>query len=111
LTEHDAFAAHADVELGIDPDDLTNPWQAAVSSAISFTIGALLPLIAILSTPPHLRIPVTFVAVLVALALTGSISARLGGARRGRAVARVAIGGAVAMVVTYVIGQAFGTIA
>lgn len=111
LTEHDAFAAHADVELGIDPDDLTNPWQAAVSSAISFTIGALLPLIAILSTPPHLRIPVTFVAVLVALALTGSISARLGGARRGRAVARVVIGGAVAMVVTYVIGQAFGTIA
>jgi VIT1/CCC1 family predicted Fe2+/Mn2+ transporter len=111
LTEHDAFAAHADVELGIDPDDLTNPWQAAVSSAISFTIGALLPLIAILSTPPHLRIPVTFVAVLVALALTGSISARLGGARRGRAVARVVIGGAIAMVVTYVIGQAFGTIA
>lgn len=111
LTEHDAFAAHADVELGIDPDDLTNPWQAAVSSAISFTIGALLPLIAILSTPPHLRIPVTFIAVLVALALTGSISARLGGARRGRAVARVVIGGAVAMVVTYVIGQAFGTIA
>ncbi|MFF0816253.1 VIT family protein [Rhodococcus sp. NPDC003318] len=110
LTEHDAFAAHAEAELGIDPDDLTNPWQAAGSSAVSFTIGALLPLIAILATPPHIRIPVTFVAVLVALALTGSISARLGGSSRVRAVSRVVLGGAVAMAVTYVIGQAFGTV-
>ncbi|EME19742.1 VIT1/CCC1 transporter family protein [Rhodococcus triatomae] len=110
LTEHDAFAAHADAELGIDPDDLTNPWQAAGSSAVSFTVGALLPLIAILTTPPHLRIPVTFVAVLAALALTGSISARLGGAKPVRAVKRVVLGGALAMTVTYAIGQAFGTV-
>ncbi|MGW0040956.1 VIT1/CCC1 transporter family protein [Rhodococcus sp. NPDC003348] len=111
LTAHDAFAAHADAELGIDPDELTNPWQAAGSSAVSFTIGALLPLIAILATPATVRIPVTFAAVLVALALTGSLSARLGGARRGRAVLRVVIGGALAMIVTYAIGQAFGTFA
>src|SRR6185312_16096015 len=51
LTDHDAFAAHAEVELGIDPDELTNPWQAAMSSALSFTIGALLPLLAILLPP------------------------------------------------------------
>ena len=64
LTDHDAFAAHAEVELGIDPAELTNPWQAAASSALSFTIGALLPLIAILVPPTTWRIPVTVVAVL-----------------------------------------------
>lgn len=111
LTRHDAFAAHAEIELGIDPNSLTNPWQAAASSAVSFTVGALLPLIAILTTPATYRIPVTFAAVLIALALTGSISARLGGSRRGRAVARVVLGGALAMVVTYVIGQAFDALA
>ncbi|TQF74806.1 VIT family protein [Rhodococcus spelaei] len=108
LTEHDAFAAHADAELGIDPNELTNPWQAAGSSAVSFTIGALLPLVAILFTPASIRIPVTFVAVLVALALTGSLSARLGGSKRGRAILRVVLGGAMAMIVTYAIGQLFG---
>ncbi len=81
LTAHDAFAAHVDIELGIDPDELTNPISAALSSAISFTVGALLPLIAILAPPTGgARIPVTFVAVLLALALTGAVSARLGGA-------------------------------
>ncbi|MFG1785003.1 VIT family protein [Rhodococcus oryzae] len=105
LTAHDAFAAHADAELGIDPDELTNPWQAAASSAISFTLGALLPLIAILVPPATSRVPITFVAVLVALALTGSISARLGGSPRGKAVLRVVLGGALAMLVTYGIGQ------
>lgn len=105
LTAHDAFTAHAEAELGLDPDELTNPWHAAFSSAVAFTVGALLPLLAILLPPTHLRIPVTFAAVLVALALTGSISARLGGSRRGRAVVRVVIGGALAMAVTYGIGQ------
>ncbi|SDC53386.1 VIT1/CCC1 transporter family protein [Rhodococcus tukisamuensis] len=111
LTAHDAFAAHAEVELGINPDELTNPWQAAASSAVSFTLGALLPLIAVLLTPPTARIPVTVVAVLVALALTGSVSARLGGSDRGRAVARVVLGGALAMAVTYGIGQLVGGVA
>ncbi|MFC9766754.1 VIT family protein [Rhodococcus jostii] len=108
LTDHDAFAAHVDVELGIDPDDLTNPWQAAGSSALSFTLGALIPLLAILLPPVHLRIPVAFVAVLVALALTGAVSAALGGAQRTRAVLRVVLGGALAMIVTYGIGQLVG---
>ncbi|MDV7083027.1 VIT family protein [Rhodococcus sp. IEGM 248] len=109
LTDHDAFAAHVDVELGIDPDDLTNPWQAAGSSALSFTLGALVPLLAILLPPVHLRIPVAFFAVLVALALTGTVSAALGGAPRTRAVLRVVLGGALAMIVTYGIGQLVGT--
>jgi VIT1/CCC1 family predicted Fe2+/Mn2+ transporter len=108
LTEHDAFAAHIDAELGIDPDELTNPWQAAISSAISFTIGALLPMLAILLPPATHRIPVTFVGVLAALALTGWMSARLGGADPVRATKRVVIGGALAMAITYAIGRAMG---
>jgi VIT1/CCC1 family predicted Fe2+/Mn2+ transporter len=108
LTEHDAFAAHIDAELGIDPDELTNPWQAAISAAISFTIGALLPMLAILLPPATHRIPVTFVGVLAALALTGWMSARLGGADPVRATKRVVIGGALAMAITYAIGRAMG---
>ncbi|CAM4124363.1 VIT family protein [Nocardia ninae] len=105
LTAHDAFTAHAEAELGLNPEELTNPWQAAGSSAVSFTLGALLPLLAILLPPVPLRIPITFGAVLIALAITGSVSARLGGSDRGRAVLRVVIGGALAMAVTYGIGQ------
>ncbi|MFI2233006.1 VIT family protein [Nocardia testacea] len=105
LTAYDVFAAHAEAELGLNPDELTNPWHAALSSAISFTVGALLPLLAILLPPTPARIPVTMVAVLLALALTGSISAGLGGSSRPRAVARVVLGGALAMAVTYGIGQ------
>ncbi|MFI6047511.1 VIT family protein [Nocardia sp. NPDC051321] len=105
LTAHDAFTAHAEAELGLNPNELTNPWQAAFSSAVSFTLGALLPLLAILLPPVSVRIPITFAAVLVALAVTGSVSARLGGSERGRAVLRVVIGGALAMAVTYGIGQ------
>lgn len=109
LTDHDAFAAHAEVELGIDPKDLTNPWQAAGSSALAFTIGALLPLIAILVPPTTWRIPVTAVAVLLALMLTGAVSAGLGGAPRGRAVLRNVIGGGLALAITYLIGLLVGT--
>ena len=107
LTAHDAFAAHIDVELGIDPHELTNPWHAAGSSALAFTVGALLPLLTIL-LPPNIRIPVTFVAVLIALAITGWISARLGGANPVRATQRVVIGGAMAMAITFAIGHLVG---
>lgn len=110
LTAHDAFAAHVEAELGIDPDDLTNPWQAAFSSAAAFITGALLPLLAILLPPPSARIPVTVVAVLVALAITGSVSARLGGAPRGRAVLRNIVGGGLALAITYAIGLLVGTV-
>ncbi|GEM35238.1 membrane protein [Nocardia neocaledoniensis NBRC 108232] len=110
LTAHDAFTAHAEAELKLDPDELTNPWAAAGSSAIAFTCGALLPLLAIVLPPAQWRVPVTFVAVLVALALTGSLSARLGGSRRGRAVLRVVVGGALAMAITYAIGTLTDTL-
>ncbi len=109
LTAHDALAAHLEVELGIDQEDLVNPWHAALSSAISFTVGALLPLLAILLPPPTWRVPVTFVAVLVALAATGWISAKVGGAAPLRASIRLVLGGALALVATWLIGTLLGT--
>jgi VIT1/CCC1 family predicted Fe2+/Mn2+ transporter len=109
LTEHDALAAHLEVELHIDQEDLVSPWQAALSSAISFTLGALLPLLTILLLPPALKIPVTFVAVIVALALTGTVSAHLGGSGKVRATVRLVIGGALALLVTWAIGSLLGT--
>lgn len=110
LTNHDAFAAHVDVELGIDPNELTNPWVAALSSAVAFTVGSVLPLLAIVLPPPGARIPVTFVAVLLALAVTGALSAALGGAPKMRAVGRLVVGGALAMAVTYAVGQLVGAV-
>ena len=63
LTEHDALGAHAEAELGIDPDDITSPWNAALASMLSFTLGALLPLLTITLFGPTLRIWVTVVSV------------------------------------------------
>ncbi len=109
LTHHDALGAHLDIELGIDPHQLTSPWQAAASSAVSFTVGALLPIAAILLTPGGpARIPVAFAVVLFALALTGAVSARVGGAPLRTAVTRVVIGGALAMAVTWFVGRLLG---
>jgi VIT1/CCC1 family predicted Fe2+/Mn2+ transporter len=108
LTAADAFAAHADIELRIDPNALTNPWHAAGASAIAFTLGSLLPLIAILVPPPGTRVGVTFAVVVMALALTGAVSAKLGSASVGRAMIRLVGGGALAMAVTFGIGQLVG---
>ncbi|MER5886329.1 VIT family protein [Streptomyces sp. NPDC001941] len=110
LTERDALRAHARVELGIDPDELTNPWHAAGASFLAFTVGALLPLLAIVLPPPSVRLYVTVLSVLAALTLTGWWSARLGAAPVGRAVARNVGGGAVAMAVTYGVGVLLGAV-
>lgn len=109
LTEHDALGAHAEAELGIDPDDLTSPWGAALASMVSFTIGALLPLLTILLVTADARVPVTVVAVVAALAVTGWASARFGYGAPSRAVVRNVLGGLLAMAVTYGIGQLVGT--
>nr|WP_235950548.1 VIT family protein [Phycicoccus flavus] len=109
LTAHDALGAHAEAELGIDPDNLTNPWHAAVASMVAFTVGALLPLLAIVLPSASWRVPVTVVAVVVALAGTGVLSARLGDADARRATLRVVGGGLIAMAVTYAIGSLVGT--
>ena len=108
LTAKDALAAHLDAELNIDEGDLNNPTQAAAASFVSFTVGALVPLIAVIAASRHTRVAVTFVAVLAALCLTGYLSATVGTASRRRAIARVVIGGAVAMAATYLIGHLFG---
>ena len=111
LTARDAFSAHVDIELGIDPEDLTNPWHAAGASALAFSLGSLLPLATVLAAPAGVRVALTFVVVLLALAGTGVLGGWLGGARRGVAAARLVAGGALAMAVTYGIGQVVGTLA
>jgi VIT1/CCC1 family predicted Fe2+/Mn2+ transporter len=95
--------------LGIDAEELANPWAAAGSSAIAFSVGAVLPLLAILLPPASVRIPVTFVAVLVALLATGVLSAQFGGSPRRAAAVRLVVGGALAMAVTFGIGALLGT--
>lgn len=109
LTEHDALAAHAAEELGLQPGGLARPLQAAMVSALAFALGASLPLLAIGLSPAAGRIWITAAATLVALAGLGAWSARLGGAPVARAVLRVVLGGALAMGLTAGIGHLFGT--
>lgn len=107
LTAKDPYAAHIDAELGIDPDDLTNPWHAAFASAAAFLAGAIIPIIAVLTFPQSIRIPMTFISVLIALAITGTVSAKVSEANALRATTRVVVGGALAMLVTYGVGKLF----
>jgi len=107
LTAKDPYAAHIDAELGIDPNDLTNPWHAAFASAASFLIGATIPMIAVISAPHAMKVPFVFVSVIIALAITGTVSAKIGKANVARAIIRVVFGGALAMIVTYGVGKIF----
>jgi VIT1/CCC1 family predicted Fe2+/Mn2+ transporter len=109
LTEHDALAAHAEAELGIDPNEVTSAWAAAWASLISFTLGALLPLLTITLVSPGARVPVTVAAVAVALAITGWASAKFGYGPTRPAVLRNVGGGLLAMLVTFGIGSLLGT--
>ena len=101
--------AHADIEFGIDPDNLTNPWHAAFASMVAFTVGALLPLLVITLSPVQVRIWATVVTVAVALAVAGVVSARLGYSPWRKAVLRNVGGGLIAMGVTYAVGALVGT--
>jgi VIT1/CCC1 family predicted Fe2+/Mn2+ transporter len=109
LTAHDALGAHLEAELGINESDVVSPWQAAGASALAFFIGAVLPMVAILLPPASLRVPVTFAAVLVALAITGATSARIGKSPWVRPTVRVVLGGAIALAATFLIGTLLGT--
>ncbi|GAA1001339.1 VIT1/CCC1 transporter family protein [Subtercola frigoramans] len=109
LTAKDALRAHLSMELNIDEADVASPWAAAGASALAFVIGAILPFLAILLPPENVRVPVTFVAVILALAATGIMGARLGGSPVLRATFRVVIGGAAALVATFGIGLLLGT--
>lgn len=108
LSKGDVLAVHLEEELGITDGSRARPLQAAGSSASSFTAGALLPIIAAALVSDG-RIAAVLVVSLVALAILGVVSARLGGARPVRAVLRVVVGGAVAMAVTMAIGRMVGT--
>jgi len=95
--------------FGINEQEVVNPWVAAGSSMLSFSFGAALPVIAMLLAPEDLRIPMTFGTVLIGLAVTGGISAYLGQSSKRSAVIRLVVGGALAMAITYGIGQLLGT--
>jgi vacuolar iron transporter family protein len=109
LTAKDALKAHLSAELNIDEEEVVSPWHAAFASAIAFTVGAVLPMLAIIFPPEEARIPVTFVAVILALALTGTISAKIGGSSKRKATIRLVVGGALAMAFTFAVGSLLGT--
>lgn len=106
-TQTDAERAQATRE-GRDPGSLTSAWQAAFSSAVSFVLGSLLPLGLVLAAPARWKVVATAVSVLLALALTGAVSARLGRSPVRPAVVRNMVGGALAMAVTWGIGNLIG---
>jgi len=89
-----------DKELGIDADDLSNPWSAAIASALSFTAGSIIPLAAVFFSSDEWRLPITVAAVLLSLILTGTLSARAGQANKTRAALRVVVWGIGAMAIT-----------
>ena len=109
MTAKDALSVHARAELGIDPEEVTNPWAAAVSSFVAFVIGGLVPILAMLLSPQSVEIQVAGIAVVIAMALTGVISARLGRFRVVPSVIRNVAGGLLAMGVTYGVGRIAGT--
>lgn len=109
LSEHDALGAQLSAKRNIDSDDIASPWHAALASAAAFFTGGIFPLLAVLLLPAAVRISIMFVAVLVALAITGAIGARVGGSPVGRAMVRVVIGGALALGATFGIGALLGT--
>ncbi|OZT73601.1 VIT1/CCC1 transporter family protein [Vreelandella boliviensis] len=111
LMTNDALGAHARDEIGITDTGQARPLQAALSSAATFTIGALLPLLVALRAPPALLIPLVALFSLLFLALLGAIAARVGGAPTLKAAARVMFWGALAMVLTSAIGHVFGVMA
>ncbi len=108
FTNKDAFAAHLDAELGIDPHNLTDPFHAAYASGLAFLSGAIIPIIAIVVSPKSIQIPLTFASVIVALIFTGTLSAHAGGASKIKATIRVVVGGLMAMIITFGIGKLFG---
>lgn len=110
LTAHDALGAHARDELGISERLSARPIQAAVFSAVSFAIGAALPLIVTVVFVGAGMIPIVAVSSLVFLALLGGIAARAGGASVFTGAMRVLFWGAIAMGVTALVGTLFGTV-
>ncbi|WP_296762567.1 VIT family protein [Sediminimonas sp.] len=111
MTEHDALAAHARSELGLWEDGAANPLQAAWTSAVSFAVGAGLPLLGVLVMPGAsvaMSLAVVATVTLMALMALGAVGAHMGGAPIGPGVLRVLFWGSVAMAVTAAVGRLFG---
>lgn len=108
LTAHDALAAHARDELGISDIISAKPVQAALASAATFAMGAGLPLVVVIFTPPAYLVVAVAVSALVFLALLGGLAADAGGASVIKGATRVAFWGALAMLVTALAGRLFG---
>jgi VIT1/CCC1 family predicted Fe2+/Mn2+ transporter len=110
LTRKDAIEAHTRLRLGFEPGQVTNPWHAAIASMLSFIVGGLVPLAALLLGSRQVEVWATAAAAILALMVTGSLSAHLGHAPRMRAAGRTVAGGILAMAVTYGVGVAVGTV-
>jgi VIT1/CCC1 family predicted Fe2+/Mn2+ transporter len=110
LMAKNALQAHARDELGISEITTARPVQAALTSAITFSVGAAMPLLMVIVSPATVLVPVVSAASLGFLALLGAIGARAGGANVLRATARVTFWGALAMALTAGIGKLFGTV-
>lgn len=110
LTAHDALKAHARDELGLTELHAARPMQAAVTSAVTFAIGAALPLAAALVSAPEYLLSVVSAGSLVALAVLGALAARAGGSSLRVGAARVTLWGALGMAATAAIGQLFGAV-
>jgi vacuolar iron transporter family protein len=110
LTAHDALGAHARDELGLTEEQAPRPFQAAASSAASFTVGAAAPLAVVALYAGPARVAVVTAATLVLLALLGAVAARVGGANALKGATRVTFWGALALAVTAGVGSLAGTV-
>ncbi len=108
LHENDAEAAHLRDELGIDREELAKPVQAGLASAVSFSVGAVVPILGALVASKNMGALVIVIVSLIALAISGAIGAYIGGGHRVRAAARVFFGGGAAMAITAFIGHLVG---
>ncbi|MDE3205752.1 MAG: VIT1/CCC1 transporter family protein [Acidobacteriota bacterium] len=111
LTSHDALSAHARDELGLSEERAARPLQAAVASALAFSIGAVAPIVALAASPRSLQSLLVAVVAVIGLALLGWAGASAGGARWPRPTYRVVLGGSLAMAVTMGVGLATHTAA
>lgn len=108
LTAIDPLRAHSEMEFNITPGELTSPWHAAFASLASFAVGAVIPLAAIAFPPESIRIWICVASVIVALFLTGYVSARLGDAPRQPAIVRNVLVGMLTMSIAWIVGRIFG---
>jgi VIT1/CCC1 family predicted Fe2+/Mn2+ transporter len=109
LMAHDALASHARDELGISATTRARPVQAAITSALTFAVGAALPMGLLLAAPDTRVVPIVGGGALLCLGVLGGLAARVGGARTMVGAMRVVFWGALAMAVTAAVGIMFGT--